>query len=319
MSFSEYMPLSEHPPALPWHPGEVALQANLGVAERMAEIGPRVIRDHLIDQHRAFYAHLPFVVLGAVDPAGDVWATLRTGRPGFLEATDPAHLRVRAVAEPGDPAEAGLSDGAAIGLLGIDLATRRRNRLNGLLERTGPDGFAIRVQQSFGNCPQYIRVRANPHPIAVSAPAVPEVSDRLDERARALVVQAETVFVASYAEGGDGTRQVDVSHRGGPAGFVRVGADGALTVPDYSGNRFFNTLGNMLANPRAGLVVIDFAGGDLLQMTGRATVALDAEEIADFPGAERLWRFEPRTVIRRAGAWPLRFDEPAVSSTARSR
>jgi predicted pyridoxine 5'-phosphate oxidase superfamily flavin-nucleotide-binding protein len=294
-------------PTPPWHAGETALQAHLGVAERMAELGPRVIRDHLIEQHRAFYRQLPYVVLGTVDPDGEAWATLRTGAPGFLDAPDPGHLRVRAAPQPDDPAEAGLTDGAALGLLGIDLGTRRRNRLNGTVMRDRPDGFAIRVAQSFGNCPQYIRVRTDPEPVP-AAPAAPQVSHHLDAETRALVADAETVFVASYAIGADGTRQVDVSHRGGPAGFVRVGADGVLTVPDYSGNRFFNTLGNMLANPRAGLLFIDFATGDLVQTTGHAQVILDAPDLAAFPGAERLWRFTPHTVVRRRGAWPLRFE-----------
>lgn len=307
------MSRSEPRPASPWHPGEVAIQAHLGVAARMAELGPRVIRAELIPQHRDFYRHLPFVVLGTVDPAGEAWATLRTGAPGFLDAPDPTHLRVRAAPEPDDPAEAGLADGAAIGLLGIDLATRRRNRLDGRVERTGPEEFAIRVARSFGNCPQYIRVRPAPHPVPAER-AAPERMERLDDRARALVASAETVFVATYAEGAAGDRQVDVSHRGGPAGFVRVGADGRLTVPDYSGNRFFNTLGNMRANPRAGLVFVDFARGDLLQMTGRTELILDGPEIAEHPGAERLWRFAPRRVIRRPRAWPLRFDPPTERS-----
>ncbi|WP_019904312.1 pyridoxamine 5'-phosphate oxidase family protein [Methylobacterium sp. 77] len=306
------MSLSEHDPASPWHPGEVAIQKHVGVAERMGELGPRVIRDRMIDQHRDFYRRLPFVVLGAVDPAGEVWATLRTGPPGFLDAPDPFHLHVRGTADSRDPAEAGLIDGAAIGLLGIDLATRRRNRLNGIVGRRDKDGFEIRVQQSFGNCPQYIqvrdvqvrdiRVREASHSMGDRAEAAPALAHRLDDGDRALIAGADTFFVASYVEGDDGERQVDVSHRGGPKAFVRIGEDGVLTVPDYSGNRFFNTLGNMRANPRAGLAVIDFSTGDLLQMTGHAEVLLDAPEIATFPGAERLWRFTPRALIRRAGA-----------------
>ena len=306
------MSTTESRPASPWHPGEIAIQAHLGVAERMAELGPRVIRDHLIEQHRTFYRTLPFVVLGTVDPAGEAWATLRTGPPGFLDVPDPARLRVRAAADPRDPAQAGLVDGAAIGLRGIDLTTRRRNRLNGTVRIGEAEGFEIAVTQSFGNCPQYIRVRPNPGSVSAPEASAPQVSERLDAGARALVAQAETFFVASYVEGADGRRQVDVSHRGGPAGFVRIDAEGGLTIPDFPGNRFFNTLGNMLANPRAGLAFPDFATGDLLQMTGRAAVILDAPEIAAFPGAERLWRFAPRTVIRRAGV--LRPD-----ATARSR
>ncbi|WP_018045457.1 pyridoxamine 5'-phosphate oxidase family protein [Methylobacterium sp. 88A] len=299
------MSSSDPHPASPWHPGEIAIQDHAGVAERMAEIGPRVIRDQMIEQHRDFFRHLPFVVLGAVDPEGDVWATVRTGEPGFVEAPDPFRLRVRAAAELGDPAQAGLTEGAAVGLLGIDLATRRRNRLNGIVERREGDGFEVQVRQSFGNCPQYIHVRQGAERLRNPVAAAPETGHGLDESARALIAGADTLFVATYAEGKDGDRQVDVSHRGGPKGFVRVGEDDVLTVPDYSGNRFFNTLGNIRANPRAGLAIIDFTTGDLLQMTGRAEVLLDSPEIARFPGAERLWRFAPRTFVRRAGAVPL--------------
>ena len=56
------------PSRSPWHAGEVALQASLGMAGRMAEIGPHVLRDHLIEQHRLFYPQLPVLILGAVDP-----------------------------------------------------------------------------------------------------------------------------------------------------------------------------------------------------------------------------------------------------------
>jgi hypothetical protein len=78
-----------------------------------------------------------------------------------------------------------------------------------------------------------------------------------------------------------------------------------LAIPDFAGNGFFNTLGNMLTNPRAGLVFVDDATGSLLQMTGRAEVVLDSSEIAAFRGAERMWSFEPRTPVYRAMGLPL--------------
>lgn len=299
--------------ASPWHRGEVAIQESVGLAARLAELGPRVIRDHLTEQHQNFYPLLPFLVLGTVDRAGRPWATLRAGKPGFLHAPDPRHLRIEAEPAPDDPAEDGLEDGAGVGLLGIELGTRRRNRLNGTLRRDGPAGVTVAVEQSFGNCPQYIRPRRETQ-MAEARPEAPAPvpSDRLDGRARALVEGADTFFVASFVEDGDGSRQVDASHRGGPPGFVRVGTDGSLTIPDYSGNRFFNTLGNLLVNPRAGLVFPDFSGGDLLQMTGGTEVLLDPAATGGIEGAERLWRFTPERVVFRAGALPLRF-QPAAA------
>jgi ferredoxin-NADP reductase/predicted pyridoxine 5'-phosphate oxidase superfamily flavin-nucleotide-binding protein len=128
----------------------------------------------------------------------------------------------------------------------------------------------------------------------------------LDANARALIAQADAFFVATYADR-ETRRQVDVSHRGGKAGFVRIGQDSVLTIPDFDGNLFFSTLGNILLNGKAGLVFIDFATGDLLQMSGDAEVILDSPEIAAFQGAERLWTFTPRRIVRRRNALALRW------------
>jgi len=298
----------------PWHEGELALQRSVGVAERMDEVGRRIIRDYLLDQHRDFYAQLPFAVLGTVDAAGDAWATLRAGRPGFLQAPDEKRLHLTLPRDVGDPAEAGMADGEAIGLLGIDLHTRRRNRLNGKIRRPNghsndDGGFDLLVEQSYGNCPQYIQRRdfSVSHDLALPSGTVPQILDALDARARAMIAAADTFFVASYVDGTGTGRQVDVSHRGGRAGFVRVGADGVLTIPDFAGNLLFNTLGNILINPKAGLTFADFTTGDLLQLTGNAEVILASPEIAAFQGAERLWRFKPRRILYRPDALPLRW------------
>ncbi|MEE3626535.1 pyridoxamine 5'-phosphate oxidase family protein [Nitrospirillum sp. BR 11752] len=291
-----------------WHAGERAIQKRVGVAERMAAVGQRVIRDHMPDQHRAFYAQIPFIVAGSVDPRGDAWATLLAGRPGFIAAPTPRTLEIDARPDPTDPAAGGMRDGEAIGLLGIELHTRRRNRVNGIL-RSGPGPFHFQVDQSFGNCPQYIQlrdVRFVRDPADLFTGPVLE-SAELDAEARRMIAAADTFFVASYAERED-RRQVDVSHRGGKAGFVRVAEDGTLTIPDFAGNLFFATLGNILENGKAGLVFIDFETGDMLQLTGDAQIILDSPEVAAFQGAERLWTFRARRVVRRPGAFPLRWD-----------
>jgi uncharacterized protein len=292
-----------------WHAGEIAMQSSVGAVGRMAEVGKRAIRDHLIDQHRQFFPLLPFVVLGAVDRAGNAWATLRGGRPGFMRAATPHRLSIQVARDPGDPADAGMENGDDVGLLGIDLFTRRRNRLNGAVSRDGGKGFDLVVEQSYGNCPQYIQMRefsfvrdpARPS----TEPTIPQ--EAADDRLHALIQSADTLFVASYVDDETGHRQVDVSHRGGNPGFVRIGADGVITIPDFAGNGFFNTLGNFLVNPRGGLAFPDWETGDLLQLTGDVEVIFDSPKIKDFQGTERFWRFKPHQILYRPNALPLRW------------
>ncbi|WP_117195548.1 2Fe-2S iron-sulfur cluster-binding protein [Rhizobium terrae] len=290
-----------------WHEGETFIQEKLGVKERMASVGQRVVRDFMPDQHRDFYAQLPFIVLGSVDQAGDAWATVIEGQPGFMSSPSPAILDILASRDPSDPASEGLADGLPIGLLGIEMHTRRRNRMNGFVS-TIDGGFRVDVDQSFGNCPRYIQLRDFTFERQPETSFQGEVEElpALDDEARAIIREADAFFVASYVDRED-RRQVDVSHRGGNAGFVRVGDDGVMTIPDFDGNLFFATLGNILMNGKAGLLFVDFNTGDMLQMTGKAEVIFDSPEIAAFQGAERFWTFKSTRIVRRRNALALRW------------
>ena len=303
------------PPISPFHEGEMRLQESVGAQDRMAEIGRKVVRNFMPDQHRTFFSKLPFVVMGAVDAGGDAWATLITGLPGFVTSPHPRRLSIRFAPDAEDPAHAGLDEGP-VAVLGIEPSTQRRNRMNGLAQRN-LDQLHIDVEHSYGNCPQYIQNRIPRFEGDPSKPSgvVSEHADGLDARARRLISRSDTFFVASYMDDGRG-RHVDVSHRGGRPGFVRVGEDGALTVPDFAGNQFFNTLGNFLIQPRGGLLFVDFETGDVLQLSGDVEVDLTSPEVDAFQGAERLWRFTPRRTVWRAGASPLRFNFGAYAPSS---
>jgi ferredoxin-NADP reductase/predicted pyridoxine 5'-phosphate oxidase superfamily flavin-nucleotide-binding protein len=288
----------------PWHAGEKQLQEHVGVAERMETLGRRVIRSEMPDQHRQFYQQLPFMLFGAVDADGRPWASILEGPPGFAHSPAPGELQFERLPAADDPAQ--LQDGAAIGLLGIELHTRRRNRLNGRVGGMTASGFGVSVDQSFGNCPQYIQLRQfRTVPLADPSTRIAQHLDALDDAARTMITQADTLFVASYVDV-EGRRSVDVSHRGGQPGFVRVEGN-RLTIPDFAGNLFFNTLGNLLINPQAGLLFIDFNSGEVLQLSGRTEVILDGPQIEAFQGAERLWTLDVERVVRRPAALALRW------------
>jgi ferredoxin-NADP reductase/predicted pyridoxine 5'-phosphate oxidase superfamily flavin-nucleotide-binding protein len=297
----------------PWHAGEQQLQAHVGVAERMEAFGRKVIRSWMPDQHREFYRQLPFMLLGAVDAQGRPWASVLEGEPGFADSPDPEHLHFTSHPAADDPAQ--LRNGEPIGLLGIELHTRRRNRLNGHVANLTADGFELSVDQAFGNCPQYIQLRQFQRvPLSDPQTRPAQHLNSLDEAACALIASADTFFVASYVDV-DGQRSVDVSHRGGQPGFVRIEGN-RLTIPDFAGNLHFNTLGNLLLNPKAGLLFIDFSTGDLLHLSGRTEILLEDPQIEAFQGAERLWTFEVEQIVRRPAALALRWRFDGMSPTS---
>jgi uncharacterized protein len=293
-------------PESPFHPGEQQVQQMLGVRERMEVAGRRVLRNFMPDQHREFFARLPFLVLGTVDDEGQPWASIATGAPGFLSTPDATTLRVAAA----PPLGAHIAIGRDIGALGIDFATRRRNRANGLIAALDGDSFDIAVKQSFGNCPKYIQAR-DWTALARGAHVPGRVLGGrwLGAAERALIAGADTFFIASAlgSLGSDPSHGVDASHRGGPPGFVRVDDEHTLTVPDFTGNAYYNTLGNLRLNPRCGLLFIDFAAGTTVQIAAAAEIVWDGPEVARFAGAERLVRFHVTERVTAERALPLRW------------
>lgn len=303
----------------PTHEGEAALQERAGVRAGAEAAGRRVIRDFMPDQHRRFFEELPFLVVGSLDAVDRPWASILVGRPGFLASPDPRTLTIDAVPAFGDPLAGALAEGSPLGLLGIQPETRRRNRMNGTVAAVDGRRVTVRVGQSFGNCPQYIQARAPRLTAAPESVAEPRPVHRggavLTERDRLMVEAADTFFIATAAPGaraGDPVRGVDVSHRGGRPGFVGVAeaaSASVLTVPDFLGNFYFNTLGNIALNPAAGLLFVDFDTGDALMLSGEAEVVWDGPEVEAFAGAERLLRFRLRESLRIEAAVPLAWGE----------
>lgn len=298
----------------PFHTGEQAVQERLGLREAVESFGRRVVRDFMPEQHRDFFSQLPFIAVGSVDSEGRPWASLLTGRPGFIASPDPRRILIKAAPIAGDPLAEGLGEGRSLGMLGLDFATRRRNRVNVRVTSSRDGVLDLAVEQSFGNCPQYIQTRGFSFASEPGSPIAAEVARfaRLDEEARAMITAADTLFVASAYEAGDDRRRegADVSHRGGQPGFVKIeqkpGGD-TLTIPDFSGNQHFNTLGNFLLNPRAGVTFVDFESGDLLMLSGEVEIIWEGPEVEAFRGAERAWRFTVTQGLRLKGALPLRW------------
>jgi predicted pyridoxine 5'-phosphate oxidase superfamily flavin-nucleotide-binding protein len=234
----------------PFHPGELEAQRREGVQALAARVG-RMITGALDDETAQFLSVAPLVVVGHRDGRSRLWADLARG----ARAVDPGTVAV----------DAPFQATGEVGLVAIDFASRSRVRVNGVASPR-PGGFLLEVKESYGNCPKYI------HPRVPAGPATPVASPG------DLIAAADTFFMAS----GHPSGHADVSHRGGPPGFVRRPRPGLLAWDDFPGNRMFNTLGNLLVDPRAGLLFIEFDGTRTLRLTGRARTIWDPPRRIEF-------------------------------------
>jgi predicted pyridoxine 5'-phosphate oxidase superfamily flavin-nucleotide-binding protein len=294
----------------PFHPGEREVQRRAGLAEEASSVGGIIARD-VTPAIARFLARQRLAVAASLDAGGRVWASLLTGPPGFLAPAGPQRLRIAAAPIAGDPLGENLGAGGrpALGLVVLDPRTRQRMRVNGT-GRLDDHGVEIDIRQVYGNCPKYIQLRESEADVP-PAPSAPRVATSLDARQRGWIAAADTLFIASFhPEGG-----ADASHRGGRPGFVRILAPDRLAFPDYPGNAMFNTLGNLVEYPRAGLLFVDFTSGDVLQLAGTARVEEDRTVVFDIEEAR-----ETRA------ASPLRFRlleyspaNPPLSQEARPR
>lgn len=300
-----------------YHEGQRAVQERAGTrgsADRLA----RGFHDTLPPGGRDFLAEQPLLIAAGSGTDGLVWASPLIGPAG---APDERTIAVAGGLPEGDPLAATLAAGPApLGLLAIDPHTRTRIRVNGT-GAPAQDGLRITAERVFGNCPKYIARRTPEAAAPAGGGAAGTERAELDGGDRALIAAADTFFLATT--GPDGT--ADASHRGGSPGFVAVHDARRLTFPDYAGNTMYMSLGNVAATGRAGLLFVDWERGDILQVSGRATIDWSRARAAAFPGAQRVVDVAVERVRAVGGVLPgrwvleerSRFNPPApVSSPA---
>lgn len=292
----------------PFHEGELAVQARTG-EQTAARLNGRGIGARLPGAALPFIARQRLVVAASRDASGAPWATWITGAEGFAQA-DAALDALELGVDDAEgvlgrlPIADALAAGQPLGLLFIELATRRRLRVNGVVAEATADRLRLAVREAFANCPKYIQ-RRTPEPATepMSRNAAVRTGAQLTDELIACIAAADTAFVASGHPDG----RLDASHRGGAPGFVEV-RDGRLWVPDYPGNSMYNTLGNLSVDSRAGLTFIDFVRRRQLALSGRAEIVFDATEgLERTGGTGRWWCLTPERWVDAPWNAPLGF------------
>ena len=275
----------------PYHEGELEVQERVGVLDEGAQ-NSRVIQDSIIKGALQFINQLPMAVFGSLDREQNVWASVFMGQPGFMQAEDERTIifdLTNIIHNSDDPFWVNIQENQKVGMLAIELASRRRLRINGTISRISDDYLRLHVEESYPNCPKYIQRRYLTTALQefdATSPAS-ERGEVLGDSQHSIITKADTFFVSSVHP----ERGVDASHRGGNPGFVTILNDRTLRIPDYPGNSMFNTLGNFALNPHAGLIFLDFESHHTLQLTGHVEILYDVDGSAEETGGtKRYWQ-----------------------------
>ncbi|KAK9765491.1 hypothetical protein K7432_006143 [Basidiobolus ranarum] len=270
--------------------------------------------------------------VSTLDSKGRPWASLIYGEPGFIAALSDNSIRIRIQVMHWDPLEDNLihqtreqvNGGLPFGMLGIELHTRRRNRVNGHVVSIKPDvtsgyyDLTVDVDQSYGNCPKYIQTRQwSKRQSNLEDSSQDRVNflerptETFPEDVRGIIKNADSFYIASRfidSATPKNASGLDVSHRGGHRGFVRLLPDNKSFVwPDYKGNNMFMTLGNILKDSRAGVLFLNYDENSVVYITGVAKVIFNDEARRLIPGMTRVIMFAAEELIFARNTLPYQF------------
>ncbi|KAG6875608.1 hypothetical protein C0992_003112 [Termitomyces sp. T32_za158] len=282
-----------------WHRGERLVHEKLGHNDNYSIMSLyHHIGSDLPEEHAVFYTtRLPFLPIVTLDKSGRPWGSILAGtdgKPGFVRNSRSRHSTMYITAKlwSGEPllgnAETYKEDcPILVAGIGVEYPTRRRNKFAGKITKLRKTGDEIHlellVNEALGNCPKYITSREfvpkpNTSPVIISQNVDLKSNDRLPAEALSLILESDTVFLGTtYAAPADDASlfpsHLGMNQRGGRKGFIRIlPSDGrTVVIPDFSGNRFMTSLGNIEATPLASLTFISFSDGSILYLTGVAT------------------------------------------------
>ncbi len=274
--------------------GELYVQERADVVEDASRVS-RIIKNSADGFAQDFIETQLFCFISSMDGEGSVWTSMLAGKqPGFARVITPNKLffsQDKFHRFSDDILHSNIVNNPSVGILFIDLTTRRRQRLNGSLY-SREDGLHLEIEQSFVNCPKYIQLRTleNSHSLTISEVGIEKGLSILPARLKDIIENSDTFYLGTAGK----NKSLDTSHRGGNSGFVKFIKDDTLRIPDYSGNNMFISLGNIHEYPEASLLFLDDESRSILQLQGEAELSFDEfgkEDEHPTGGTGRYWYF----------------------------
>lgn len=282
-----------------FHEGELLAKDKAGFLQA-GDREKTFAREDIPDIAKIFIEQQTMALVTTVDEEGSVWVSALWGKPGFITVVSPKTIIMDPIHGHFLESAGHLTDNNHLGLLLIDFAERRRMRVNGICEISSNGHWKVSTEEVYSNCPKYIQPRRFVSMNRAETNSYKVTGTELPDYQQEFIRKADTFFIGSFSP----KHGADASHRGGESGFVDVPSERKLIIPDYKGNKFFNTIGNLLLNPKCGLMFIDFERGHTLRLSGIMKVNWDPNVTAAYPGAERVLEFTIQSIIEQTSIMP---------------
>ena len=282
-----------------FHKGELTLQRKYNIQHDPNRV-QRILKDHIVERFIPFIEQQSTIIIGTTDEEDNLWTSMLIGEIGLVKVINAKQVDINLTqlrSTQTDILFQNISPNSKMGILLINTATRSRYRLNGHASLF-PDRIEITISEAYPNCPKYIQQRIPVFSEDKAALGVEKTEGTLlNTSQKQWVRNADTFFMSSKNAKGD----MDASHRGGGSGFIELLEDGTLKIPDYIGNNLFNSLGNFVEVPKAGLLFIDFEKGHALQLSGQTELIFDQvskEDLEKTTDTGRYWLFKTEQWIQ---------------------
>ncbi|KAF2713736.1 hypothetical protein K504DRAFT_145639 [Pleomassaria siparia CBS 279.74] len=289
----------------------------------------------LSPQASSMLQRAPLLAIGALDAQCRPWTSIWGGHAGFSRPLGGGIIGTRTIVDGvNDPVVQALVGDVEKGEvtqdetkmfagLSIDLMIRKRVKIFGHLvagsvseidiefehstdkpkgapEKQDQIQLVTKIEQSLGNCPKYLN-QYEIRPALVTSKVVSHQSSELCTGAKELIGKSDMFFLSSST-----TEDMDTNHRGGPPGFVRILSDTEIVYPEYSGNRLYQTLGNLQMNPKVGITFPDYVNGDVLYITGTAEILVEHAAASVLPGSNLALKITIDEALLVASGLPFR-------------
>ena len=249
-----------------YHEGEKYIQSLMDVGDK-AESLSAMIQNEIPSDASDFLKSLRFGVIALSIDNQEVYTTLVYSDSCFITEERKDKIRISLKYHDYIPEEFFEVEDVNIGFIGLDFEKAMRVRINGFA-KVERKNISLRVQEIYANCPRYIHKR-------VLQPKLKDLGEssivrdtKMSAECMEVIKKADTFFLASSHT----VKGVDVSHKGGKAGFVTPLSSSRLIFEDVPGNNMFNSLGNIHTNPFVSLLFTDFEKGDSYHLQGKAEI-----------------------------------------------